>query len=71
MFTRPSWNVSLYINTDAAILLGTGTFHDGEVTLRKGPVYQCVEFGSCGILGKINMAKNESLAVLHATLDFR
>ena len=70
-FGRPSWDVSFYINTDAATLLGTDTFRDGEVTLRKGPIYQCAEFGGFGVLDEINMAKNESLAVLHATLDFR
>ena len=71
VFARPSWDVSFYINTDAATLLGTDTFPHGEVTLRKGPIYQCAEFGGFGILDEINMAKNESLAVLHATLDFR
>ena len=70
-FGRPSWDVSFYINTDAATLLGTDTFHDNRVTLRKGPIYQCAEFGGFGVLDEINMAKNESLAVLHATLDFR
>ena len=71
VFGRPSWDVSFYINTDAATLLGTDTFADGVVTLRKGPIYQCAEKGGFGILDEINMAKNESLAVLHATLDFR
>ena len=71
VFGRPSWNVSFYINTDAATLLGTDTFENGAVTLRKGPIYQCAEVGGFGVLDEINMAKNESLAVLHATLDFR
>ena len=71
VFGRPSWDVSFYINTDAATLLGTDTFADGAVTLRKGPIYQCAEKGGFGILDEINMAKNESLAVLHAALDFR
>lgn len=71
VFNRPSWDVSFYINTDAATLLGTDTFADGAVTLRKGPIYQCAEKGGFGILDEINMAKNESLAVLHASLDFR
>lgn len=71
VFGRPSWDVSFYINTDAATLLGTDTFADGAVSLRKGPIYQCAENGGFGILDEINMAKNESLAVLHATLDFR
>jgi MoxR-like ATPase len=71
VFDRPSWDVSFYINTDAATLLGTDTFDNGAVSLRKGPIYRCAEEGGFGILDEINMAKNESLAVLHATLDFR
>lgn len=71
VFARPSWDVSFYINTDAATLLGTDTFANGAVSLRKGPIYQCAETGGFGVLDEINMAKNESLAVLHATLDFR
>ena len=67
----PVGNVSFYINTDAATLLGTDTFENGAVQLRKGPIYQCAETGGFGVLDEINMAKNESLAVLHATLDFR
>ena len=71
VFGRPSWDVSFYINTDAATLLGTDTFVNGAVSLRKGPIYQCAESGGFGILDEINMAKNEALAVLHAVLDFR
>ncbi|MQN01118.1 MAG: MoxR family ATPase [Lachnospiraceae bacterium] len=70
-FSRPQWDISLYINTDAASLIGTDTFKDGEVSLRKGPILQCAENGGFGVLDEVNMAKNESLAVLHATLDFR
>ena len=47
------------------------TFEDGKVTLRKGPILRCAEEGGFGILDEINMAKNEALAVLHGTLDFR
>ena len=71
VFNRPEWDISFYLNTDAASLIGTDTFKNGEVTLRHGPIYQCAENGGFGILDEINMAKNESLAVLHATLDFR
>ena len=71
VFHRPEWDISFYLNTDAASLIGTDTFKNGEVTLRHGPIYQCAEHGGFGILDEINMAKNESLAVLHATLDFR
>ena len=71
LLCRPEWDISFYLNTDAATLIGTDTFRDGKVTFRPGPIYQCAEHGGFGILDEINMAKNESLAVLHATLDFR
>lgn len=71
VFGRPEWDISFYLNTDAASLVGTDTFKNGEVTLRRGPICQCAENGGFGILDEINMAKNEALAVLHATLDFR
>jgi len=70
-FGRPGWDISFYINTDAASLIGTDTFSDNKVTLREGPILRCAREGGFGILDEINMAKNESLAVLHATLDFR
>lgn len=63
--------VSFYLNTDASSLIGTDTFRNGEVSFRKGPIYACAEAGGFGVLDEINMAKNESLAVLHATLDYR
>ena len=71
VFGRPGWDISFYLNTDAASLVGTDTFKNGEVSLRKGPIYQCAENGGFGVLDEINMAKNEALAVLHAVLDFR
>ena len=71
VFGRPEWDVSFYLNTDAASLIGTDTFRGGEVSFRKGPITACAEAGGFGVLDEINMAKNESLAVLHATLDFR
>ena len=71
VFCRPEWDISFYLNTDAASLIGTDTFKNGEVSLRQGPIYQCAVQGGFGVLDEINMAKNESLAVLHATLDHR
>lgn len=68
---RPSYDISFHVNTDSASLIGTDTFRDNEVQLRKGPVYQCAEYGGFGILDEINMAKNDALSVLHATLDHR
>lgn len=71
IFGRPAYDVSFHVNTDSASLIGTDTFKDNEVQLRKGPIYQCAEFGGFGILDEINMAKNDALSVLHATLDHR
>ena len=70
-FGRPAWDVSFHVNMDAASLIGMDTFVGGQVTFRPGPVYMCAKKGGFGILDEINMAKNEALAVLHATLDFR
>ena len=70
-FGRPAWDVSVHVNMDAASLIGMDTFVGGQVTFRPGPVYLCAKNGGFGILDEINMAKNEALAVLHATLDFR
>ena len=45
IFHRPEWDISFYINTDSASLIGTDTFEDGKVTLRKGPIYKVAENG--------------------------
>ena len=42
-----------------------------DLRLRKGPVCQCAENGGFGIFDEINMAKNDAVSVLHATLDYR
>ncbi len=71
LFARPMWTVSFHINTDAAWLVGTDTYDGQKVVFRPGPVWLCASEGGFGVLDEINMAKNESLAVLHALLDFR
>lgn len=71
VFNRPMWNVSFHINMDAAAMLGTDTFRNGEVVFRPGPVYQCAVKGGFGVFDEINMARNEAMAVLHSLLDFR
>ena len=70
-FGRPKWDISFHVNMDAASLIGMDTFRNGEVTFRPGPVYSAAKSGGFAILDEINMAKNEAMAVLHATLDFR
>ena len=71
VFGRPAYNISFHVNTDSSSLIGTDTFRNQEVQLRKGPVYLCGENGGFGIFDEINMAKNDAVSVLHATLDYR
>ena len=71
IFNRPTYNVSFHVNTNSGDLIGTDTFVDNEVRLRKGSIYRCAEQGGFGILDEINMAKHDAVSVLHATLDYR
>ena len=71
IFNRPSYNVSFHVNTSSGDLIGTDTFDGEKVVFRPGPVYQCAQYGGFGILDEINMAKNDAVSVLHATLDYR
>ncbi len=71
IFNRPSYNVSFHVNIDSGALIGTDTFVDNEVRLRKGPVYNCALYGGFGIFDEINMAKNDAVSVLHSVLDYR
>lgn len=71
IFGRPSYNISFHVNVDSAALIGTDTFEDNEVRLRKGMVTLCAENGGFGVFDEINMAKNDAVSVLHAALDYR
>ena len=71
VFGRPSYNISFHVNVDSAALVGTDTFVDNEVRLRKGMVTLCAENGGFGVFDEINMAKNDAVSVLHAALDYR
>lgn len=71
VFGRPVYNISFNINTDSTSLIGTDTFRNNEVCLRRGPVYDCAVYGGFGIFDEINMAKNDAVSVLHAALDYR
>ena len=71
IFGRPSYNVSFHVQTGSAELIGTDTFRNNQVELRKGSICLCAEQGGFGILDEINMAKNDAVSVLHATLDYR
>jgi hypothetical protein len=71
IFGRPVYNVSFHVNTNSGDLIGTDTFINNEVQLRKGSIYRCAEYGGFGVLDEINMAKNDAVSVLHAALDYR
>lgn len=71
VFGRPSYNISFHVNMDSSALIGTDTFRNNEVQLRTGPVYDCAVGGGFGIFDEVNMAKNDAVSVLHATLDYR
>ena len=40
IFNRPSYNISFHVNTNSGDLIGTDTFEDNEVKLRKGSIYR-------------------------------
>ena len=71
LFSRPMWNISMNVTSDSASLLGSDTFVDNEVKMRKGPVYLSSEAGGFCVFDEINMAKNDSLSVIYSALDYR
>ncbi|SFB20373.1 MoxR-like ATPase [Acetitomaculum ruminis DSM 5522] len=71
IFGRPQYNISFHVNIDSNVLIGTDTFEDNKVKLRKGPVYLSALYGGFCILDEINMAKNDAVSVLHSVLDHR
>ncbi|MDO5725990.1 MAG: MoxR family ATPase [Tissierellia bacterium] len=71
LFHRPLWTISLNINSDPSSLIGSDTFEEGEVRLKKGPIYNASLFGGFAVFDEINMAKNEALSVVHSALDYR
>ncbi len=71
LFERPTWNISFHVNTDSSTLIGTDTFVNNQVKFRPGPIYDVAKNGGFGILDEVNMAKNDSVAVIHSSLDYR
>ena len=60
LFGRPVWDVSMYVNVDAAALIGADTLKDGQVVFREGPVCACARLGGFGVLDEVNMATSAS-----------
>ena len=56
---------------DAASLIGMDTFEGGEVRFRPGPCTFAQSMVALACSTRSTWQKNEALAVLHATLDFR
>ena len=48
VFGRPVWDVSMYVNVDAAALIGADTLQKGEVVFREGPICRCARLGGFG-----------------------
>ena len=69
VFGRPVWDVSMYVNVDAAALIGADTLQKGEVVFREGPICRCARLGGFGVLDEVNMAKNEALVSRFVVLD--
>ena len=71
LFGRETYEVSFHVNTDSESLIGMDNFKNNEVQFRSGPVLDCAENGGFCVLDEVNMAKNDAVSVLHATLDHR
>ena len=69
VFGRPVWDVSMYVNVDAAALIGADTLKDGQVVFREGPICSCARQGGFGVLDEVNMAKNEALVSRFVVVD--
>ena len=71
IFQRPQWNISFHVNTDSESLIGMDTLKNDEVIFRAGPVLESSLNGGFCVFDEINMAKNDSVAIMHSVLDYR
>ncbi len=71
IFQRPQWNISFHVNTDSESLIGMDTLKSDEVVFRPGPILEAATNGGFCIFDEINMAKNDSVAIMHSVLDYR
>ena len=63
VFGRPAWDVSMYVNVDAAALIGADTLKGGQVEFREGPVSRCARLGGFGVLDEITAASSTCRAM--------
>ena len=64
IFNRPSYNISFHVNTNSGDLIGTDTFEDNEVKLRKGSIYRCAEYGGFGMMQSLFFMQRWTIGVL-------
>lgn len=74
-FNQPMHSINCSIDLDAEALLGFKTIiqKDGETVIEfiEGPVIQAMKQGHILYIDEINMAKPETLPILHSVLDHR
>ncbi|WP_427138780.1 AAA family ATPase [Psychrobacillus psychrodurans] len=74
-FTQPIQSINCSVDLDAEALLGFKTIvtNDGvsEIDFVDGPVVEAMKKGHILYIDEINMAKSETLPILHSVLDYR
>jgi len=74
-FTQPMHSINCSVDLDAEALLGFKTLiqDNGQTVIDfvEGPVIQAMRYGHILYIDEINMAKPETLPILHSALDHR
>ncbi|MGE6488723.1 AAA family ATPase [Paenisporosarcina sp. NPDC076898] len=74
-FTQPMHSINCSVDLDAEALLGFKTLvqDNGQTNIDfvEGPVIQAMRYGHILYIDEINMAKPETLPILHSVLDHR
>ncbi|WP_342601011.1 MoxR family ATPase [Psychrobacillus sp. FSL H8-0483] len=74
-FSQPVQSINCSVDLDAEALLGFKTIvlKDGmnEISFVEGPVIEAMKKGHILYIDEINMAKSETLPILHSVLDYR
>lgn len=74
-FNQPMQSINTSVDLDAEALLGFKTLvqRDGQTAIEfvEGPVVQAMKKGHLLYIDEINMAKAETLPILHGILDYR
>lgn len=75
LFQQPIQSINCSVDLDAEALLGFKTLvqRDGQSAIEfvEGPVVTAMKYGHILYIDEINMAKAETLPILHSALDYR